>query len=229
MDLSQQRAHVPYDGYDQAVQWAAWLLRENLDILAAHSHPMAAAGVFFQPARGIGPLVEALGASRQPPGAPMYSALALAASAKVAELRTQTAEAIVRLADSGLLDSLSFAEQVAEHLADDCVMAGRVAQTLEDAASISAIAGYRVLQMLEALLLHVMDEQGKPRTQAGKLVELAARLSLDYGTPLVVPSSLASRSKGASALAVAIRTLQAVQPHVTTLLQQARTQGLTTV
>ena len=100
-------------------------------------------------------------------------------------------------------------------------MAGRIAQTLADAASISALAGYRMLQTLLALLSEVVDADGKPRTQASKLVELAARLSGDYGTPLVIPSLLAARRKGASALAVAIRTLETVQPQATELVEAA--------
>ena len=33
------------DGYDQVVQWTAWLLRSNPDTLAAHFHPMLCAAV----------------------------------------------------------------------------------------------------------------------------------------------------------------------------------------
>lgn len=209
------------DGYDQVVQWATWLLRDNPDTLAAQFHPMLLAATVVINVRGVGALLAALGASHQPPNGPVYSALALAASAKMQEQRAQAAEAIARLADAGLLDAERFAEQVAAHLVDDIVMAGRIAQTLADAASISALAGYRMLQTLQALLSEVVDADGKPRTQASKLVELAARLSGDYGTPLVIPSLLAARRKGASALAVAIRTLEAVQPQATELVEAA--------
>ena len=44
------------------------------------------------------------GRVRRAPGGPVYSALALAASAKMTEQRAQAAEAIARLADVGLLD-----------------------------------------------------------------------------------------------------------------------------
>lgn len=209
------------DGYDQVVQWTAWLLQSNPDTLAAHFHPMLCAAVQVINVRGLGPLLTALGASRLPPGEPMYSALALAASAKMAEQRAQAAEAIARLADAGLLDPDPFAAQIAAHLAQGFALAGRLAQTLADAASISAITGCRALQTLEALLPQLLDAEGKPLAQAGKLIELAARLSDDYGMPIVLPATLAARRKGASVLAVTLRSLEAVAPRVTPLATTA--------
>ena len=209
------------DGYDQLLQWTAWMLRDNPDTLAAHFHPMLYAAMAVLNVRGMAALMAALGASRRALNGPGYSALALAASAKMPEHRAQAAEAVAQLAASGLLNPQSFAHEVSAHLADDFVMAGRVAQTLSDAASISAIAGFRVLKTLECLLPALHGADGKPLTQAGKLVELAARLSSEYGTPLAVPESLAARSKGASAQAVSIRALQAITPHNTELLRQA--------
>lgn len=205
------------DGYDQVVQWTAWLLQSNPDTLAAHFHPMLCAAVQVINVRGLGPLLTALGASRLPPGDPVYSALALAASGKMAEQRAQAAEAIARLADAGLLDPAPFAAQIAAHLAQGFVLAGRLAQTLADAASISAIAGCRVLQTLESLLPQLLDADGKPLAQAGKLIELAARLSDDYGMPMALPATLAARRKGASVLAVSLRSLEAVVPRATPL------------
>jgi hypothetical protein len=209
------------DGYDQVVQWAAWLLRSNPDTLAAHFHPMLCAAVQVINVRGLGPLLTALGASRLVPGAPVYSALALAASAKMSEHRAQAAEAIARLADSGLLDPAPFAAQIAAHLAQGFALAGRLAQTLADAASISALAGCRVLQTLAALLPQMFDVEGKPLAQAGKLIELAVRLSNDYGMPVALPATWAARRKGASVLAVNLRSLEAVVPRVTPLAETA--------
>ena len=182
---------------------------------------MLSSAVDWKIARGFAPLLSALGASRKPPGAPLYSALALAASACSSEPRAQTAEAIARLADSGLLDAQGLGQQLAEHLAEGYVMAGRVAQTLADTASISALAGYRALQTVEILLPQVLDAEGKPRSQAGKLVELAARLSIDYGCPVRIPESLASRNKGSSVRAVSLRALEGVVAQPTALLQEA--------
>ena len=220
-DFRASDAHVTHDGNELLVQWFAWILRENLDSLAAHFHPLLSSAVDWKIARGFAPLLSALGASRKPPGAPLYSALALAASACSSEPRAQTAEAIARLADSGLLDAQGLGQQLAEHLAEGYVMAGRVAQTLADTASISALAGYRALQTVEIMLPQVLDAEGKPRSQAGKLVELAARLSIDYGCPVSIPESLASRNKGSSALAVSLRALEGVVAQPTALLQEA--------
>ncbi|RGE46924.1 hypothetical protein DZC30_00460 [Comamonas testosteroni] len=208
-------------GYDAIVHWAAWLLRDNLDTLAAQMHPVLCAAVQVINVRGLGPLLAALGASRQPPAQPVYSALALAASAKMAEHRAQTAEALAQLAAANLLDPEAFATQIAAHLADEFALAGRLAQTLGDASSISAATGLRVLQTLGALLPHLLDADGKPLTQASKLIELAARLSVDYGWPLPIPEALAARRKGSSALAVALRTLDAVTPQTTPLAREA--------
>lgn len=208
-------------GYEAIVHWAAWLLRDNLDTLAAQMHPMLCAAVQVINVRGLGPLLTALGAARQPPAEPIYSALALAASAKMAEHRAQTAEALAQLASANLLNPEAFATQIATHLADEFALAGRIAQTLSDAASINAIAGLRVLQTLDALLPQLLDKDGKPLTQASKLIELAARLSVDYGWPLSIPQALAAKSKGSSALAVALRTLQAVTPQATPLTREA--------
>ena len=209
------------DGYDQVVQWTAWLLRSNPDTLAAHFHPMLCAAVQVINVRGLGPLLTALGASRRVPGAPVYSALALAASAKMSEHRAQAAEAIAQLADSGLLDPEPLAAQIAAHLAQGFALAGRLGQTLADAASISALAGCRVLQTLAALLPQIFDVEGKPLAQAGKLIELAVRLSNDYGMPVALPATLAARRKGASVLAVNLRSLEAVVPRVTPLAETA--------
>lgn len=208
-------------GYDQVVQWTAWLLRSNPDTLAAHFHPMLCAAVQVINVRGLAGLLAALGASRLVPGGPVYSALALAASAKMTEHRAQAAEAIARLADAGLLDPEPFAGQIAAHLADGFALGGRLAQTLADAASISALAGCRTLQTLEALLPQLFDAAGKPPAQAGKLIELAVRLSNDYGMPIALPATLAARRKGASVLAVTLRSLEAVAPRVTPLAETA--------
>ena len=137
------------------------------------------------------------------------------------EQRAQAAEAIARLADVGLLDPAPFAEQIAAHLADGFALAGRLAQTLADASSISALAGCRALQTLEALLPRLVDADGKPMAQAAKLIELAARLSNDYGMPIALPATLAARSKGASVLAVTLRSLETVAPRATPLAETA--------
>ena len=141
----------------------------------------------------------------------------------MAEQRAQAAEAIARLADAGMLAPAPFAAEIAAHLAQGFALAGRLAQTLADAASISALAGCRVLQTLAALLPHLLDAQGKPLAQAVKLIELAARLSNDYGMPVALPDALAARRKGASVLAVTLRGLEVVASRATPLAETAAT------
>lgn len=209
------------DGYDQIVQWTAWLLQHNPDVLAAQFHPILFTAIQVVNVRGLGPLLSALGASLYVPNGPVYSALALAASAKMPEQRAQAAEAVAQLCDAGLLDPEALAAQIGLHLADGFVLAGRLAQTLSDVASISALSGYRTLQILGALLPDLIDAEGKPITQAGKLIELTAHLARDFGRAVSLPEPLASRSKGASSLAVALRALAAVQPQPTSMAEAA--------
>lgn len=212
------------DGYDRIVEWTAWLLRDDPDTLAALEHPVLRAAAEYPNLPGVGPVLAALGATRRVPGGPVYSALGLAASAKSAEPRAQAAEAIAGLCDSGLLDPVAFARELAAHLADGFAMAGRLAPTLADAASISALAGYRMLQTLAELL-----PQLDGVNQAGKLIELTARLAADYGTPVAIPESLAPKRRGSSVMAVALRTLASVQPGPTSLARQAAEQARTTL
>lgn len=211
------------DGFEQIVQWAAWLLREHPDALAAHFHPALYAATAVVNVRGIGALMQALGASRQLSGGPMYSALALGLSAKAAAQRVQAAEAVAALAASGLLDPEGFAAELGAHLAEGFAMAGRVAQALADAASIGALPGYRVLQTLGVLLPALDGVNG-----AARLMELAARLSAAYGTPLALPATLAGKAKGASVMAVALRALAAVTAGPTGLAQEAAAEAQAT-
>lgn len=212
------------DGFEQIVQWAAWLLREHADTLAAHFHPALYAATAVVNVRGIGVLMQALGASRQLPDGPVYSALALGLSAKEAAPRAQAAEAVAALAASGLLDPEAFAAELGTHLTEGFAMAGRVAQALADAASIGALPGYRVLQTLEALLPVLDGVNG-----AARLVELAARLSAAYGTPLALPTALAGKSKGSSVMAVALRALAAGVAGPTDLALEAAAEAQATL
>jgi hypothetical protein len=63
---------------------------------------------------------------------------------------------------------------------------------------------------------------GRP---ARKLVELAARLAADYGVPVAVPPALSAKRKGGSALAVAVRALEALRPNPTALVAEAAAQA----
>ncbi|HQF94267.1 MAG TPA: hypothetical protein PLS46_08915, partial [Microthrixaceae bacterium] len=61
------------------------------------------------------------------------------------------AEACAALAQANLLDPEPFAHELGAHLSEGTVLAGRIADALADAASIGALSGYRVLQMLAVL------------------------------------------------------------------------------
>ena len=208
------------DGFEQIVQWAAWLLSENPDTLAAIYHPVFDAAVRVVNVRGVGALLAALGQTRQPPRGPVWSALALGLSAKMPEHRAAAAESLAALAASGLLDPAPLAAEIAAHLKDELALAGRLAAALADAASISPIAGYRTLQTLAALLPHLDGV-----SQAVKLIELTARLAADYGTPVPVPGAFAGKRKGSSVMAVALRALDAATPRPTPLAQDAAAQA----
>jgi len=208
------------DGFDQIVQWAGWFLAENPDTLAAIYHPALDVAVRVVNVRGIGALLAALGATRQVPHGPAWSALALGLSAKMPEHRAAAAEAVAALAESGLLDPAPFAAEIAAHLKDGFVLAGRLAAALGDVASISPIAGYRALQTLAALLPHL---DGVP--QSAKLPELAARLATDYGGPIRVPDALTAKRKGNSVMAVALRALESVTPRPAPLAKDAAAQA----
>ena len=204
------------DCYEQTAQWTAWLYRHNPDVLAAHYHPLLWAAAQVVNVRGVTPILRALGQSWRTPGGPTYSALTLGLSAKQADHRAVAAESVAALAGSGLLQPDRFAEQIAAHLTGGFITGARLASSLADVASISPLAGYRVLQIMEMLLPALEGVTG-----ASQLVELSARLSTTYGTPTRLPAWLAAKSKGASALAVAVRTLSAVTPTATPLLQSA--------
>lgn len=81
-----------------------------------------------------------------------YSALAWASVAAQAHYRAITAEAIGGLADTGRFDPPAMAEALGYLLCNGWFGPGRVAQTLTDCASISALSGYRVAQVIAALL-----------------------------------------------------------------------------
>lgn len=208
------------NSYDQVVQWAAWLYTNNPDLLAAKFHPLLWLATQVTWARGVPPLLTGLGESRQLPSGPTYSALALGLSAKQADHRMVAAEAVASLADRGLLVPEPFATEITAHLSDGFILAGRLAGALADAASISPIAGYRVLQTLVGLLPHLDGIN-----QAARLVELTAKLAADYGTPVEIPESLATKTKGSSLLAVSLRSLSEIRPEPTSLIQAAAEQA----
>ena len=195
-----------------AYAWAAWALQHNPDILAAHAMPVLQ-GAFVKFPQVIAPfevIVRALGEGWRAPGAPTYSALAWASTAAQAPYRAITAEAIASLADTGRYDPAAMAGEFGYLLRNGWFGPGRVAQTLTDCASISALAGYRVAQTIAVLLPSLVGIRGSNR-----MVEALVALAGDYGMRVCVPDELRPKMKGSSALAQALRALDAL-PHAPT-------------
>lgn len=201
-----------------AYAWAAWALQHNPDILAAHAMPVLQ-GAFFKFPQVITPVevvVPALGTGWRAPGAPTYSALAWASTAAQANYRAITAEAIASLADTGRFDPAAMAEALGYLLRNGWFGPGRVAQTLTDCASISALAGYRVAQVIAVLLPSLAGVRA-----SNSLIEALVALAGDYGMGVSVPEELRPKMKGSSALAKALRALDALPDAPTDLACEA--------
>ena len=201
-----------------AYAWAAWALQHNPDILAAHAMPVLQ-GAFFKFPQVITPVevvVPALGTGWRAPGAPTYSALAWASTAAQSNYRAITAEAIAGLADTGRFDPTAMAEALGYLLRNGWFGPGRVAQTLTDCASISALAGYRVAQVIAALLPSLAGVRA-----SNSLVEALVALAGDYGMGVPVPEELRPKMKGSSAMAKALRALDALPDAPTDLAREA--------
>ena len=201
-----------------AYAWAAWALQHNPDILAAHAMPVLQ-GAFFKFPQVITPVevvVPALGTGWRAPGAPTYSALAWASTAAQANYRVITAEAIAGLADTGRFDPAAMAEALGYLLRNGWFGPGRVAQTLADCASISALAGYRVAQTITAVLPALAGVRG-----ANGMVEVLVALAGDYGMRVSVPDEMRPKMKGSSAMAKALRALDALPDAPTDLACEA--------
>lgn len=201
-----------------AYAWAAWALQHNPDILAAHAMPVLQ-GAFFKFPQVITPVevvVPALGTGWRAPGAPTYSALAWASTAAQAQYRAIAAEAIARLADTGRYDPAAMAEALGYLLSNGWFGPGRVAQTLTDCASVSALAGYRVAQTITAVLPALAGIRG-----ANAMIEALVALVGDYGMRVSVPEELRPKMKGSSAMAKALRALDALPAAPTDLACEA--------
>ena len=201
-----------------AYAWAAWALQHNPDILAAHAMPILQ-GAFFkfpQVITAFEVIVRALGEGWRTPGSPTYSALAWASTAAQAPYRAIAAEAIARLADTGRYDPAAMAEEIGYLMRNGWFGPGRVTQTLSDCASVSALAGYRVAQTIAALLPSLVGVRG-----ANRMVEALVALAGDYGMRVSVPEELRPKMKGSSALAKALRALDALPDAPTDLACEA--------
>lgn len=132
-------------------------------------------------------------------------------------MRANAAEALASLADRGMVDTALFAEELCWLLGQHHVMAQRIEQTFRDAASISPLAGWRIMQVLEGIL-PVVGEVNR----GGALVQFLVQLAGEHGVSIEIPEALQPKMKGSTVLAKSLRALEKLQPHPTELAEKAR-------
>ena len=206
--------------YRLVVQWCAWLLYNNPDIFAAHMMPLMTAALYEKRVYGLEIVLTALAQSWRSLGAPAYCALGFATAAKDTGYRALAAETLATLADRDMFDTYAFSAELMQLLKDKYVPANRVVETLQDAASISPLAGWRVCQVLQGLL-PVVGELNR----GGALVQLLAQLAGEYGVSVEIPEVLRPKMKGSTVLAKNLRALSALGPCSTELARQALEQA----
>ena len=206
--------------YRLVVQWCAWLLYNNPDIFAAHMMPLMTAALYEKRVYGLEIVLTALAQSWRSLGAPAYCALGFATAAKDTGYRALAAETLATLADRDMFDTYTFSAELMQLLKDKYVPANRVVETLQDAASISPLAGWRVCQVLQGLL-PVVGEINR----GGALVQLLAHLAGEYGVSVEIPEVLRLKMKGSTVLAKNLRALSALGPCPTELARQALEQA----
>ena len=206
--------------YRLVVQWCAWLLYNNPDIFAAHMMPLMTAALYEKRVYGLEIVLTALAQSWRSLGAPAYCALGFATAAKDTGYRALAAETLATLADRNMFDTYAFSAELMQLLKDKYVPANRVVETLQDAASISPLAGWRVCQVFQGLL-PVVGEINR----GGALVQLLAQLAGEYGVSVEIPEVLRLKMKGSTVLAKNLRALSVLGPYSTELARQALEQA----
>ena len=203
-----------FNGRQRVREWAGWMLQHNIDTYAAHVHMELAHGM--QPVLFLRSL-EHTGRVLQEP---VYSALAHACGAAEAEGRAAAAEALAGLCASNLLDPQLLAKELILLFDEKAIIASRIAKTLDDAAQLSALAGYRVLQTLAAVVT------GETTILRGhQLTVLLAQLCVQYGVSVPIPDRLIPAPKARGTAAAALRTILTLEPHPTELLAEAAQQA----
>ena len=209
-----------YPSYRTIMGWYGWLMQNNPDIFSAQTMPILVAAIHAHNAYGADIIMRILGDMHRALGAASYSALGLGASAKTTEVRANAAEALASLVDRGMVDTALFAEELCWLLGQHHVMAQRIEQTFRDAASISPLAGWGIMQVLEGILPAVGEVN-----RGGTLVQLLAQLAGEYGVSIEIPEGLRPKMKGSTVLAKSLRALEKLHPHPTELAEQARDQA----
>ncbi len=200
--------------------WYAWAMRHNPDLLAAQYKPLLSVYQFSR-LHGFEEVLQALGAAERALGVPSYNFLAWASVVHATERRALTAETIASLIDRGNWDAHLFASELRYLLEHGWFGVNRLVQTLNDAASLSPLAGWSVFQTVRQILPLVPQvRQGAP------IVKLAVELAELYGTPVEIPAELEPKMKGSTVLAKSLRALAAVTPRVTEEALAAREAAL---
>ena len=200
--------------------WYAWAMRHNPDLLAAQYKPLLSMYQFSR-LHGFEEVLQALGTAERALGMPSYNFLAWASVVHAAERRALTAETIASLIDRGNWDAHLFASELGYLLEHGWFGVNRLVQTLNDAASLSPLAGWSVFQTVRQILPLVPQvRQGAP------IVKLAVELAELYGTPVEIPAELEPKMKGSTVLAKSLRALAAVTPRVTEEALAAREAAL---
>ena len=140
------------DFHRTLMQWYAWLLRDNPNTLAAQSMPFVTTTGFQKHVKGLDALLDTITHTHQVLQEPAYSVLGWLTGAAAAEHRALTAESIAALAGRGMLDTSLLANELAYLLRGGWVKPTRAASRLQDAASVSPLAGWRIVQVLENML-----------------------------------------------------------------------------
>ena len=201
--------------------WYAWAMRHNPDLLAAQYKPLLSV-YHFSHLHGFEEVLQTLGAAERALGVPSYNFLAWASVVHAPERRALTAETIASLIDRGNWDAHLFASELGYLLEHGWFGANRLVQTLNDAASLSPLAGWSVFQTVRRIL-PLAPQVG----QGASLVKLAVELAELYGTPVEIPAELEPKMKGSTVLAKSLRALAAVPARVTEEALAAREAALT--
>ena len=189
--------------------WYAWAMRHNPDLLAAQYKPLLSVYQFSR-LHGFEEVMQTLGAAERALGVPSYNFLAWASVVYAPERRALTAETIASLIDRGNWDAHLFASELGYLLEHGWFGVNRLVQTLNDAASLSPLAGWSVFQTVRRILPVLPQVR-----QSAPIVKLAVELAELYGTPVEIPAELEPKMKGSTVLAKSLRALAAVTPRVT--------------
>ena len=200
--------------------WYAWAMRHNPDLLAAQYKPLLSVYQFSR-LHGFEEVLQALGAAERALGVPSYNFLAWASVVYAPERRALTAETIASLIDRGNWDAHLFASELGYLLEHGWFGVNRLVQTLNDAASLSPLAGWSVFQTVRRIL-PLAPQVG----QGASLVKLAVELAELYGTPVEIPAELEPKMKGSTVMAKALRALAAVPARETEEALAAREAAL---